>query len=179
MPSSRAILLLVLITSSENLQFSFELLAVRFPEIAQASSSLLGCCNNHHLRTSNHWRVAAYINITEGGLIIKPGAAGVREPPRAKTTGTQYPQPPSCSKVKKLRYGRTAHITAAPKPPFCISIRIPKPCRLGTGYFYTDRMDDFQTLRGEGNATSIYMPIQFWQEETANHQQIKRNRMIY
>ena len=27
--------------------FSFELV-VRFPEIAQASSSLLGCCNHHH-----------------------------------------------------------------------------------------------------------------------------------
>ena len=31
--------------------FSFELV-VRFPEIAQASSSLLGCCNHHH----HHWR---------------------------------------------------------------------------------------------------------------------------
>ena len=30
------------------LVFSFELLVVRFPEIAQASSSLLGCCNHHH-----------------------------------------------------------------------------------------------------------------------------------
>ena len=28
--------------------FSFELLVVRFPEIAQASSSLLGCYNHHH-----------------------------------------------------------------------------------------------------------------------------------
>ena len=30
--------------------FSFELV-VRFPEIAQASSSLLGCCNHHHHST--------------------------------------------------------------------------------------------------------------------------------
>ena len=41
-------------TPNGSIYGSFELIVVRFPEIAQASSSLLGCCNYCTTRRYNH-----------------------------------------------------------------------------------------------------------------------------